>query len=170
VAVAVDAPTNRAFVLNSVGTVVARDRWGRIRWPQALRRWLPWLPHSDAVSWTRVPETKEVDEVEVLIERSEQTGQERRVIVPSRVIAALSQLESAEQAAVREAFQALGREGVQPLPGIDVRKLDTPEPLYVLYLDAAPDVLILVRTRADTSVEIVDLVRPATIQSLFHTR
>jgi len=91
--------------------------------------------------------------VEILVERSAQTGQEQRVVVPSRVIAALSQLEGTEQDAVRAAFQAIGREGVRSTAGIDVRRVDAPDPFYVLYLDAAPDVLILARapTRPSTS-------------------
>ncbi len=106
--------------------------------------------------------------MEVLVERLGHMGQERQVTVPSRVIAALSQLESGEQEAVREAFQTLGREGVRPASGINVRKMDTPEPRYVLYLTDAPDVLILVRVWSEESIEITDLVRPDTLRSLFH--
>lgn len=108
--------------------------------------------------------------MEVLVEQSARTGQERRVVVPSRVIAALSQLESAEQDAVRAAFQAVGREGVQSMPGIEVREVDAPNPFYVLYLDAAPDVLVLVRARTDAPIEIMDIVRPETLRGFFHSR
>jgi hypothetical protein len=107
--------------------------------------------------------------VEILVERSAQTGQEQRVVVPSRVIAALSQLEGSEQEAVRAAFQMVGREGVRSTAGIDVRKVDAPDPFYVLYLDAAPDVLILARMRADASIDIMDLVRPETLRGFFHS-
>jgi len=107
--------------------------------------------------------------VEILVERSAQTGQEQRVVVPSRVIAALSQLEGTEQDAVRAAFQAIGREGVRSTAGIDVRKVDAPDPFCVLYLDAAPDVLILARARPNASIDIMDLVRPETLQNLFHS-
>jgi len=107
--------------------------------------------------------------VEILVERSAQTGQEQRVVVPSRVIAALSQLEGAEQDAVRAAFQMVGREGVRSTAGIDVRKVDAPDPFYVLYLDAAPDVLILARVHPDASINIMDLVRPETLQNLFRS-
>lgn len=105
--------------------------------------------------------------MEILVEQSAQTGQEQRVVVPSRVIAALSQLEGTEQDAVRAAFQAIGREGVRSTAGIDVRRVDAPDPFYVLYLDAAPDVLIL--ARPDASIDIMDLVRPETLQNLFHS-
>ncbi len=107
--------------------------------------------------------------MEILVERSAQTGQEQRVVVPSRVIAALSQLEGSEQEAVRAAFQMVGREGVRSTAGIDVRKVDAPDPFYVLYLDAAPDVLILARMRADASIDIMDLVRPETLRGFFHS-
>jgi hypothetical protein len=107
--------------------------------------------------------------MEVLVERSARTGQEQRVVVPSRVIAALSQLESAEQDAVRVAFQLVGREGVRSTAGIDVRKVDAPDPFYVLYLDDAPDVLILARVRPDASIDIMDLVRPETLLGFFHS-
>ena len=108
--------------------------------------------------------------MEVLVERSARTGQEQRVVVPSRVIAALSQLERAEQDAVRVAFQVVGREGVRSTTGIDVRKVAVPDPFYVLYLDAAPDVLILARVRPDASIDIMDLVRPETLRGFFHSR
>jgi len=107
--------------------------------------------------------------VEILVERSARTGQEQRVVVPSRVIAALSQLEGVEQDAVRAAFQAVGREGVRSIPGIEVRKVDAPDPFYVLYLDDAPDVLVLARARPDASIDIMDIVRPETLQNLFHS-
>ena len=107
--------------------------------------------------------------MDILVERSARTGQEQRVVVPSRVIAALSQLEGAEQDAVRAAFQMVGREGVRSTTGIDVRKVDAPDPLYVLYLAAAPDVLILARVRPDASIDIMDLVRPETLRNLFHS-
>jgi hypothetical protein len=106
--------------------------------------------------------------MELLIEPAAQFGDQQRVIVPSRVIAAASQLEPAEQVAVQEALQHLGRAGIQPRPGLSVRKLETPDPLYVLYLNAAPDVLVLVRAPQQAPVEIVDLVRPETLQNLFH--
>ncbi len=107
--------------------------------------------------------------MEILVERSAETGQEQRVVVPSRVIAALSQLEGAEQEAVRAAFQMVGREGVRSTAGIDVRKVDATDPFYVLYLDAAPDVLILARVHPDASINIMDLVRPETLQNLFRS-
>jgi len=107
--------------------------------------------------------------VEILVERSAQTGQERRVVVPSRVIAALSQLEGAEQDAVRAAFQAIGREGVRSVPGIEAREVDAPDPFYVLYLDDAPDILVLARARPDAPIEIMDIVRPDTLRNLFHS-
>lgn len=106
--------------------------------------------------------------MELLVEPAAQIGDQRRVIVPSRVIAAASQLEPAEQIAVQAALQHLGRAGVQSRPGLAVSKLETPDPLYVLYLDAAPEVLVLVRAPQQAPVEIVDLVRPETLQSLFH--
>jgi hypothetical protein len=69
---------------------------------------------------------------------------------------------------VQAALQHLGRTGVQALPGLSVKKLQTSDPLHVLYLDAAPEVLILVRAPLQAPIEIVDLVRPETLQNLFH--
>ena len=92
--------------------------------------------------------------MELLVEPAAQIGDQRRVIVPSRVIAAAGQLEPDEQAAVRAALQHLGRAGVQPRTGIATRRLETPDPLYVPYLDAAPEIVILVR--------------PETLRNLFH--
>ena len=106
--------------------------------------------------------------MELLIEPAAQIGDQQRVIVPSRVIAAASQLEPAEQVAVQAALQHLGRVGVQSRPGFSARKLETPDPLYVLYLDAAPEVLVLVRAPNQAPIEVVNLVRPETLQSLFH--
>jgi len=44
------------------------------------------------------------------------------------------------QDAVRAAFQAVGREGVRSVPGIEARNVDAPDPFYVLYLDDAPEI------------------------------
>lgn len=112
--------------------------------------------------------------MDVLVERSAQTGQERRVVVPSRVIAALSQLEGAEQEAMRAAFQAVGREGVRSVPGIDVREVDAPDPFYVLYLFMSSTSMTRrisssLRARPDAPIEIMDIVRPETLQNLFHS-
>lgn len=106
--------------------------------------------------------------MELLVEPAAQIGDRQRVIVPSRVIAAASQLDRTEQTAVQAALQHLGRAGVQPQTGLLARKLETSDPLYVLYLDAAPDVLILVRAPEQGPLEIVDLVRPETLRNLFH--
>lgn len=108
--------------------------------------------------------------MEVVVERSASTGREQQVVVPSRVIAALAQLEPAEQTAVRAAFRAIGRDGVQSGGGVVARRLATPDPNYVLYLAEAPDVLVIVRATPDAPIEIVDLVRPETLEALFHAQ
>lgn len=108
--------------------------------------------------------------MDVVVDRSALTEREQHVVVPSRVIAALSQLEPAEQAAVRAAVRTLEREGVRSGGGIVARRLATPDTNYVLYLVEAPDVLVIVRGTPAVPIEIVDLVRPETLQALFHAR
>jgi len=145
----------------------AGSRSPRINWP-VTRSWRATTTTGYACKML-YPGCKEGNAMEILVERSAQTGQEQRVVVLSRVIAALSQLEGVEQDAVRAAFQMVGREGVRSTAGIDVRKVDAPDPFYVLYIDAAPDVLILARARPDASIDIMDLVGPETLQNLFRS-
>lgn len=69
--------------------------------------------------------------------------------MPSRVLAALNQLEATEQAGVRALFDAVARQGVDDATGVGVRTLDGADPLYVLSpLDCYPKLKALCRTPA----------------------
>ena len=106
--------------------------------------------------------------MEVVRDHAQQNGYARQVVVPSRVLAALSQLEIKEQAGIRELFDAVAHQGVDHVVGVTVRKLDGAEPLYVLSATAAPDVLVIARTLPDASVEVTDIVRPETLRNFLH--
>jgi len=64
--------------------------------------------------------------MEILRDHAQQNGYARQVVVPSRVLAALSQLEATEQAGVRALFDAVARQGVDDAAGVGVRTLDAP--------------------------------------------
>ena len=90
-----------------------------------------------------------------------------RVLIPSQVSAAISQLTDAEQVGVRQGLDSLQREGIRAADGVVARKLDSPEPLYLLRLAGAPDVRLIVHV-ADDAIEVEDVVRPATLRNVFH--
>ncbi len=106
--------------------------------------------------------------MEILQDHAQQNGYARQVVVPSRVLAALSQLEATEQAGVRALFDAVARQGVDHAAGVGVRKLDGADPLYVLSPSLAPDVLVIARMLPDASIEVTDIVRPETLRNFLH--
>jgi len=45
--------------------------------------------------------------------------------------------------------------------------LNTADPLYVLHVPAAPDVRVVVRLGDDSTIEVTDVVRAATLRNIF---
>ncbi len=111
-----------------------------------------------------------MDIMNYIVEQAQADERARRITVPSRVKAKLGQLESSEQVAVRETFESIERNGLDNIPGVDVRRLATIAPRYVLSLDNAPDVWIYVRTTPGNPIEVTDIARPETVRSLFHSQ
>ena len=92
-------------------------------------------------------------------------GNGRTLILPSRVLAALDQLDEAEQAAVRRALDELRYlppgEPAEPR----LRRIAAEETVYTLRV--APQVLLFVRLDPDGPVEVVEIVRPETLRRMF---
>ncbi len=99
---------------------------------------------------------------------SEQHGPGEFVTVPSRVVAALDQLDDEERASVFAALQLLQRSHLGELPTPWVKRLAVAEPLYLVR--ASPHVRVIVRLAEQVPVEVVDIVRPETLQSMFRER
>lgn len=93
-----------------------------------------------------------------------QSSEHRPLIadLPSRVIVALERLTCEEQESVLKAVQAFARDE------IDGQCLSAQDSLYIL--DAAPEVRVIVRREPHAPVDVVDIVRPATLQALANAR
>ncbi len=111
-----------------------------------------------------------MDIMDYIVDQARANEHARRITVPSRVKAKLSQLESSEQATICETFESIERNGLDDIPGVDVRRLATSAPRYVLSLDNAPDVWIYVRATQNDTIEVTDIARPETVRSLFHSQ
>lgn len=94
-------------------------------------------------------------------------GKAWRIVIHSQAVAAISQLTETEQAGVRHSLDSLQQDGIHTTDGVEARRLDSPEPLYLLRLTQAPDVRLIVHV-ADDTIEVEDVVRPATLRSVFH--
>lgn len=92
-------------------------------------------------------------------------GHGRTLVLPSRVLAALDQLDEAEQAAVRRALDELRHLPPGEPDELRLRRIAGAEPIYTLR--AAPQVLIFVRLDPDGPVEVVEIVRPETLRRMF---
>ena len=92
-------------------------------------------------------------------------GNGRTLVLPSRVLAALDQLDEAEQAAVRRALDELRHLPPSASDEPRLRRIAGDEPIYTLR--AAPQVLIFVRLDPDGPVEVVEIVRPETLRRMF---
>lgn len=93
-----------------------------------------------------------------------QSGEHRALVAdfPSRVIVALEHLTREEQESVLKTVQAFARDEVGG------KRLSMLDPLYML--DAAPEVRVIVRREPNMPVDVVDIVRPATLQALADAR
>jgi len=111
-----------------------------------------------------------MDIMDYIVKQAQADERARRVIVSGRAKAAISQLERSEQAAVCETFESIERNGLDNLPGVDVKRLATIAPRYVLSLDNAPDVWIYVCATPSDPIEVTDIARPETVRSLFHSQ
>ncbi len=111
-----------------------------------------------------------MDIMDYIADQAQADGQGWRVVVPSRVKAAMSQLEGSEQAAIVETIASLERDGLDNLPGVGVRQLAGGASRYVLSLDDAPDIWIYVRAVQGNPIEVTDIARPETVRSLFHSQ
>ncbi len=96
--------------------------------------------------------------MELLQDQSRSNGHERLVAdLPLRVIVALEHLKGDEQQGVRDVVQSFARHET------DGKPLSVSEPLYILH--AAPEVRVIVRREQGGPVEVVDIVRPATLRT-----
>lgn len=91
------------------------------------------------------------------------------VIVSSQALAAIRQLAETEQAAVlAAAHQSIAEHGLASAPGIHATLVDDAEQVYLLRMDAAPDLRMIAQQLNSTMVEIIDVARAETIQNLAH--
>jgi hypothetical protein len=92
-------------------------------------------------------------------------GPGRSIVIPSRVLAALDHFEPTEQSAVRQVFQELQHLSVGAPADPRLRRIAGDEPIYLL--SAAPRVRLFVRLAPDAPVEVLEIVRPETLQRMF---
>lgn len=101
--------------------------------------------------------------MEVPLGQPRSNGHTRLVAdLPLRVIVALEHLEDEEQEGVLAAVQAFAHREM------DGRRISGSEPLYILR--AAPEVRVIVRREGEAPVEVVDIVRPATLRNFAHAQ
>jgi hypothetical protein len=93
-----------------------------------------------------------------------QDEQKRALVVPSKVLAALDQLDSDEQRSVRRAFSILEGANHPDLADLDIMPLYHDLPVFVLA--AAPQVRVILRLPSDAPAEVLDILRPQTLQLL----
>lgn len=92
-------------------------------------------------------------------------GPGRSIVIPSRVLAALDHFDPAEQSAVRRSFQELQHLPAGAPADPRLRRIVGDEPIYLL--SAAPQVRLFVRLAPDAPVEVLEIVRPETLQRMF---
>ena len=86
----------------------------------------------------------------------------QEVILPARVLFALDSLDPSEQEAVRAALHDLAQGDSADRR---LRRLAGDEPIYIVR--AAPQVRLFVRLVSQAPVEVLDLVRPETLEKMF---
>jgi len=92
-------------------------------------------------------------------------SQERSLVIPSVVLAALDQLAAEEQAAVRQALDELRHLPVDEPRDPRLHRIAGDEPIYTLRV--APQVLLLVRLDPVGPIEVIEIVRPETLRRMF---
>ena len=100
--------------------------------------------------------------------RSAQEREKPALIIPSRVIAALDVLDRAEQASVRRAFKLLERQGTAARDALEITPLHDDQSVYILH--AAPQVRVILRMPLGAPIEVLDILRPETLQMLLQGR
>jgi len=85
-----------------------------------------------------------------------------RVDITGEADVAISQLAANDQQAIAHRLARLGEEGPSVLT-----RLKTADPLYMLHVPAAPDVRVVVRLGDDSTIEVTDVVRAATLHNIF---
>lgn len=103
------------------------------------------------------------------IEQTPRSGDRTNVIVSSQALAAIRQLTETEQAAIlAAAHQAIAEHGLASAPGIRATLVDGTEQVYLLHMDATPDLRMIAQQLNSTMVEIIDVARAETIHNLAH--
>lgn len=87
---------------------------------------------------------------------------EWRVDIAGEADVAISQLKASDQQAIAHELARLQEEG----PAL-LTRLKTADPLYVLRVPAAPDMRVVVRLGDDSTIEVTDIVRVATLRDIF---
>ncbi len=118
--------------------------------------------------WRLLATTRPLGITSVPPNDSEQLDPAEFVIVPSRVVAALDQLDDVERESVFAALRVLQRSRPGNLPALPIKRLAVAEPLYILR--TSPRVRVIVRLAEQAPVEVVDVVRPEALQSMFRER
>lgn len=107
--------------------------------------------------------------VEILGQTVPVGGRERRVIVPSSVLAAISQLPASEQERVWQTLHALQQQGLSlHVPDVEVVRVKGLDEVFVLRTPRLNDIRIYVRLVDAVTIGVEDIVRERTIRSLFH--
>ena len=102
------------------------------------------------------------------IERTPRSGDRTNVIVSSQALAAIRQLTDTEQAAILAANHAIAEHGLASAPGIRATLVEDAKQVYLLHMDAAPDLRMIAQQLNSTMVESIDVVRAETIHNLAH--
>ena len=107
--------------------------------------------------------------MEVLEPVGHGTERDWRIIIPSRVLGAISQLTGREQESVQALIEGLRQEGIRVLSDrVSVTKIGDAGNVFFVRLPDAPDVRLFVRLVDETTMEVEDIVRPQTLRNLFH--
>jgi hypothetical protein len=107
--------------------------------------------------------------MEILEQTTPTEGQKWRVVIPSSVLAAISQLTDSEQEGIRQTFRILQRQGL-PTHSADVEVMRVKQlgEVFVLRASVVPDIRVYARRIDDATIQVEDIVRERTVRSLFH--
>lgn len=95
-------------------------------------------------------------------------GRLGRMLIPSRVIAAIGQLTQSEQDAVHATLETIQRDGLKASSGLRIDKTDADDHLYYVHTANLPDVRIILRVVGEGTINVVDIVRAETLHNIFH--
>ena len=104
----------------------------------------------------------------VAIDLLELGGDNARIVLADRTVAALNQLDPTEQEAVLGALRALKTYGLDAKSGLIVDRLQDSAGTYAISLEEPSALRLIVRQEVDGSIVVLSIFRAETLRSLFH--